>query len=91
MYGPESRAAIRLASASACPSGHAAVGRGLWRVVIIPLLLAIPVLLAACPSTFGQSGDSAGGRPLVLTLDDAVRLALQNNRSLIDARLARTL
>ena len=91
MYGPESRATIRLASASACPIGHAAVRRGLWRVVIIPLLLAVPVLLAACPSTFGQSGDSAGGRPLVLTLDDAVRLALQNNRSLIDARLARTL
>ena len=91
MYGPESRGAIRLASASACPSGHAAVGRGLWRVVIIPLLLAIPVLLAACPSTFGQAGDSAGGRPLVLTLDDAIRLALKNNRTLIDARLARTL
>ena len=91
MHGPESRAAIRLASASACPSGHEAVGRGLRRVVTIALLLAMPLLLAPCTPTFGQAGDSAGGRPLVLTLDAAIRLALQNNRGLIDARLARTL
>ena len=51
----------------------------------------MPVLLAPCLSTFGQAADSSGGEPLVLSLDDAVRLALQNNRSLIDARLARTL
>ena len=49
------------------------------------------MLLAPCLSTFGQATDSTGGEPLVLSLDDAVRLALQNNRSLIDARLARTL
>ena len=90
MHGPESRTAIRLAWDNACRSGHAAVQRVVRRAVIIPFLLAIPVLLAACPSTFGQAADSFGGRPLALTLDDAVRLALQNNRSLIDARLART-
>ena len=91
MSGPATRATIRLASVSACPSGHEAVRRGSWRVVLIRLLLAMPMLLAPCLSTFGQATDSTGGEPLALSLDDAVRLALQNNRSLIDARLARTL
>ena len=91
MHDPECRAEIRSASAGACPSGREAVRRGLWRVVLIPLLLAMPLLLAPWPSTFGQARDATGEQHLLLTVDAAIRLALRNNRGLIDARLARTL
>ena len=91
MYGPESQAAIRLALADRFPSRRETVRRGSWRVVPVALLLAMAVLAVSCPSTFGQAGDSTGARPLELTLDAAIRLALQNNRGLVEARLARTL
>ena len=61
------------------------------RRVLVALLPAITVFAVSCPSTFGQARDSTAAKPLELTLDAAIRLALQNNRGLIAARLARTL
>ena len=59
-------------------------------VSVAPLLLA-PFVLFSCSTAFGQEQERASAAHLALTLDEAVRLALQNNRSLVDARLARTL
>ena len=55
------------------------------------LLLLVPLLLAPWSTASGQGQDGGEGAPLELTLDDAIRLALQNNRSLLDAQLARTI
>ena len=52
------------------------------------LLLALPLLLSL-PAP-GQAQEGGGGERLALTLDDAIRLALQNNRGLLDAQLQRT-
>ena len=51
-------------------------------VSVAPLLLA-PFVLFTCSTAFGQEQERASAAHLALTLDDAVRLALQNNRSLI--------
>ncbi len=71
-----------------------------WRVAILPtrpcipafvLLLMVPLLFASWSPASGQGQEGADEAALELTLDDAIRLALQNNRNLLDARLARTL
>ena len=54
------------------------------------LLLALPMLVL-WPLAPGQAQEGAGAERLALTLDDAIRLALQNNRGLLDARLRRTI
>ncbi len=94
MNGLEFHAANRREPVDACSSHRQVLRRGVRRAItvavlsVVPLLLA-PVVLMPCSTAFGQ--EQPGTKPLPLTLDDAVRLALQNNRSLIDARLARKL
>ncbi len=55
---------------------------------IAALVVAAAALAASWPAA-GQEG--LPGERLELTLDDAIGLALRNNRGLLDARLARTL
>jgi len=55
------------------------------------LLLLVPLLVASWSPASGQGQEGGGGAALELTLDDAIRLALENNRDLLDARLSRTI
>ena len=55
------------------------------------LLFLVPLLLASCLPASGQGQEGGEGAALELTLDDAIRLALENNRDLLDARLSRTI
>ena len=59
--------------------------------ILAPPLLALPLLLILILPAPGQAQEGAGGERLALTLDDAIRLALQNNRGLLDAQLQRTI
>ena len=61
------------------------------RSALIALLLLVPLLLAPLSPAAGQGADGDAAPHLELTLDETIGLALQNNRSLLDARLARTL
>ena len=53
--------------------------------------LLLPLLLGAGAAAFAN--EPAGAKPLFwyFTLDDAIRIALRNNRNLLDARLGRDL
>ena len=73
----------RSARAAICPPRH--------RAPAFVLLLIAPLLLASWSLATGQAQEGGDGAALELTLDEAIRLALQNNRDLLDARLARTL
>ena len=57
------------------------------RFLALPLLALLLLLSLPAP---GQAQEGGGGEHLALTLDDAIRLALQNNRGLLDAQLQRT-
>ena len=60
----------------------------------IKLLATFSVVLTCCALWGTAIGDEHSAEEvsrLELTLDDAIRLALRNNRSLLDARLSRTL
>ena len=60
----------------------------------IDILVASCTVLACCALSAPAAGDEHAGAEasrMELTLDDAIRLALRNNRSLLDARLDRTL
>ena len=56
----------------------------------LALVLLTSPMLILWPAA-GQGAESVAGERLALTLDDAIRLALQNNRGLLDARLQRTI
>ena len=73
----------RSSGAAICPPRH--------RAPAFVLLLIAPLLLASWSPATGQAQEGGDGAALELTLDEAIRLALQNNRDLLDARLARTL
>ena len=73
----------RSSGAAICPPRH--------RAPAFVLLLIVPLLLASWSPATGQAQEGSDGAALELTLDEAIRLALQNNRDLLDARLARTL
>ena len=55
------------------------------------LLFLVPLLLAPWSTVSAQGQDGGEGALLELTLDDAIRLALENNRDLLNARLSRTI
>ena len=57
--------------------------------MIVTALLVLP-LLTGWSVAYGQGGETAGVESLKLTLDDSIRLALRNNRGLLDERLLRT-
>lgn len=73
----------RSSGAAICPPRH--------RAPAFVLLLIVPLLLVPWPPATGQAQERGDGAALELTLDEAIRLALQNNRDLLDARLARTI
>ena len=74
------------------PSSSGDAGRGNDRARgAVVLLLIVPLLLAWWSTASGQGQEGGGGAALELTLEDAIRLALQNNRDLLDARLSRTI
>ncbi len=72
-------------------SWRIAVSSEWLRLPAFTLLLLVPLLLASWSPASGQGRDGGDAARLELTLDDAIRLALQNNRSLLDAQLARTI
>ena len=57
--------------------------------LLLLVLLASPLLLAGLPAP--GAAQEGGAERLALTLDDAIRLALRNNRGLLDAQLQRTI
>ncbi|MDE0342792.1 MAG: TolC family protein [Deltaproteobacteria bacterium] len=61
------------------------------RVHTLALLLIVSLMLAPSPRTSAQGQDVGAGSLVDLTLDDAIGLALQNNRSLLNAQLARAI
>ena len=73
--------------------GLGASGRGPIRVIlsVLTIMPSAVFLTATWSVAFCQAKDAAQTPHLELTLDDTIRLALQNNRSLIDARATRTL
>ena len=54
-------------------------------------LLIVALLLAPWPTASAQGQDGGAGSLVDLTLDDAIRMALQNNRGLLDAQLSRAI
>ena len=57
---------------------------------VLPLAVLV-LLIVPLAAASGQGRDGGEGARLELTLDDAIRLALQNNRRLLDAQLSRAI